>query len=107
MEEVLSGHRSFKSIVNDNDRLTSSDDEKKSNVKVEYFLAAQTLKNKPILMSLISSALQMRDNSNMNTLFEEVNRGVFLVMIYELLFSAHQRIHGGVRAKFGVFTSSK
>ena len=30
------------------------------------------------------------------SLFKDIQKGVFLVMVYELLFSGHKSIHGGV-----------
>ena len=95
MEEVLSENRSFKSVVHSGG--LSLTGEANTASKVEYLLAAQTLKHKNTLYSLISAAIaEINDGSDLDSLFRDTNRGVFLVMLYELLFSTHKKIHGGV-----------
>lgn len=90
VDEVLDGSRSFKSVAHSSDGISN---------KVEYLLAAQTLKYKATLFSLLETVLKNQGGgSNLESLFTETQKGIFLVMLYELLFSAHKSIHGGVRA---------
>eukprot|EP01036_Dinobryon_divergens_P033919 gene33919-43821_t len=93
VDEVLNGRRSFKSVAHSN---AGSSVEPQSTGKVEYLLAAQTLKYKSALLSLVEKVA----GSDLDEgLFKEIQKGVFLVMVYELLFSGHKSIHGGGRVK--------
>lgn len=95
--------------------------EPQSTGKVEYLLAAQTLKYKSALLSLVEKVIwiimsmylcklfewsytcnrnidQVAGSDLDEGLFKEIQKGVFLVMVYELLFSGHKSIHGGVNS---------